>query len=75
MSKAIFVNLPVKDVVSARDFYVKMGFSVNEEYSNNDAAFIVVDQNIHLILLAHAFFKANSLRDVEFTTQYWPRLW
>lgn len=67
MSKAIFVNLPVKDVANARDFYVKMGFSVNKEYSNNDATFIVVDQNIHLILLTHAFFKASSLRDVADT--------
>ncbi len=68
MSKAIFVNLPVKNVAAARDFYTSLGFSINEQYSGDQAVFVVVDENIHLILLGQDLFKENALRDVADTS-------
>jgi predicted lactoylglutathione lyase len=68
MSKAIFINLPVKDMQAARTFYTNMGFSIKEEYSNDDAVFVIIAENIHIILLAQAPFKENAERDIADTT-------
>jgi len=67
MSKAIFVNLPVKDVSAARTFYVNMGFAIKEEYSNDQAAFVIIEDNIHIILLAKDVFQQSALRDAADT--------
>ncbi len=68
MSKAIFVNLAVNDITASRAFYQSMGFSVNEAYSNEDASFIVIDDNINIILLTRDLFAKSSLRDVADTS-------
>lgn len=34
MSKSIYINVPVKDVAAAREFYTKLGFGINELFSN-----------------------------------------
>lgn len=38
-----------KDVAAAREFYEKMGFSMNEQYSSNQAAFVEVDKKGFLV--------------------------
>ncbi|MCX7928957.1 MAG: glyoxalase/bleomycin resistance/extradiol dioxygenase family protein, partial [Patescibacteria group bacterium] len=35
--KSIFVNLPIKDLNRTRDFWTKLGFSVNEQFSDDKA--------------------------------------
>ncbi|MGO1048926.1 VOC family protein [Crossiella sp. CA198] len=55
--RMIFVNLPVKDVAAARDFYTKLGFTANEQFSDENTASMVVEQNITVMLLGEAKFK------------------
>jgi len=55
--RMIFVNLPVKDIVASRRFFGALGYSFNEQFSNESAACMVVDENIFVMLLAHERFK------------------
>jgi len=44
MTKELWINLPVKDVSRAKAFFNKIGFSINEERSNDTMAAVKVGQ-------------------------------
>ena len=55
--RMIFVNLPVKDLSASRAFWSALGFGFNEEYSDDTAACLVVDDNIFVMLITQPRFK------------------
>lgn len=57
MSRMIFVNLPVHDVAKSRVFYQALGFTINEQFSNADAACVVLSDAIFVMILQSDFFK------------------
>ncbi|WP_369256584.1 VOC family protein [Geodermatophilus amargosae] len=46
----VFLNLPVADVAASRAFYTELGFSVDEQFSDETSASVVVSDAIHLQL-------------------------
>ena len=70
--RMIFVNLPVKDLPATRRFYDALGFTFNEQYSDDTAACMVVDENIFVMLLTEpkfAGFVNGPVGDPERDTQ------
>jgi predicted lactoylglutathione lyase len=57
MSRMIFVNLPVRDLSASREFFGKLGFGFNADFSDDSAACLVVDHNIFVMLLVESRFK------------------
>jgi predicted lactoylglutathione lyase len=55
--RMIFVNLPVKDLASSTAFFSGLGFTFNADFADGDAACMVVDQNIYVMLLAEERFR------------------
>jgi predicted lactoylglutathione lyase len=55
--RMIFVNLPVKDLDASKDFFSKLGFTYNDDFTDETAACMVVEQNIFYMLLTEARFK------------------
>ncbi|MEU1993184.1 VOC family protein [Nocardia gamkensis] len=66
-SKMIFINLPVADLHRSMAFYEALGWKVNQEFTDDNAACIVVDDNICLMLLIRDFFTTFSKRPVADT--------
>ena len=64
MSKQIFVNLPVKDLNRSIEFFTKLGFSFNQQFTNADATCMVVSDNIFFMLLVEPFFKTFTAKDI-----------
>ncbi|URZ87577.1 VOC family protein [Floricoccus penangensis] len=58
MATMIFVNFPVKDLTASTGFYKKLGFTLNEEFSNDQASAMVWDENFYIMLLRHEFYQA-----------------
>jgi hypothetical protein len=56
MSTMVFINLPVADLARSRAFYEALGYSINELFSNDDGACVVVSDTIFVMLLTHEFF-------------------
>jgi len=56
-SNFVFINMATKDVAAAREFYSTLGFEINTAYSTENNVFIVIAQNVQLILGEEAFFK------------------
>jgi predicted lactoylglutathione lyase len=56
MDRMIFINLPVQDLTEAKEFYTGLGFTINEQFSDEQAACIVVSETIYVMLLVNERF-------------------
>ena len=57
MSTKIFINLPVKDLQQTIAFYTKLGFTFNEQFTNENGTCMIVSDSIFVMLLVEPFFK------------------
>jgi uncharacterized protein len=55
--RMIFVNLPVKDLQASREFFTKLGFDFNPQFSDDNTACMIVDENIYVMLLVEQRFR------------------
>jgi len=61
----IYVNLPVKDVQKTREFWTKLGFSINEQFSDDKTVCVVMkEDNIYVMFLTEEYFQTFSERPV-----------
>ena len=55
---AMFVNLPVTDLERAKAFYTAIGFTINPQFTDHNAACVVVEENHSaFMLLVREFFQ------------------
>jgi predicted lactoylglutathione lyase len=64
MATKIFVNLPVKDLPKSKEFFGKLGFSFNPQFTDDKAACLVIGANIFAMLLTEPFFKTFTKKDI-----------
>jgi hypothetical protein len=57
MARKIFVNLPVKDLSKSMEFFGKVGFKFNPQFTDETAACMIVSDDIFAMLLTEAKFK------------------
>jgi predicted lactoylglutathione lyase len=69
MSKQIFLNLPIKNVAASTDFYTKLGFTKNPQFSNEDASCMVWSENIYIMLLTHEFYSKFTNKTIPDLTK------
>ena len=60
----IFVNLPIKDVARSRAFFASLGYTFNEQFSNENAFCMVVSDNIFVMMLAEPFFQTFTKKPI-----------
>ena len=64
MAKQIFVNLPVKDLGKTIEFFKKLGFEFNPQFTDENATCMVVNENIFVMLLVEKFFKTFTQKEI-----------
>lgn len=72
MARMIFINLPVTDLDRSIRFYEAIGATKNPDFSNDQAAMMVLSDSIHVMLLTHSFyssFTAKPIADPRATSQ------
>lgn len=57
MATSIFVNLPVKDLGKSMDFFSRLGYTFNPQFTNEKAACMIISNTIYAMLLTEPFFK------------------
>jgi predicted lactoylglutathione lyase len=70
--RSIFVNLPVADVAVSRSFFTALGFGINEQFSDENAVSVVVEENITAILMnptRFADFVEGEIADARKSTE------
>ena len=71
MAKKIFVNLPVKDLKKSMEFFIKLGYTFNAQFTDETAACMVIAEDIFAMLLTEAKFKGftpNAICDARKST-------
>ncbi|WP_113928405.1 VOC family protein [Bacillus sp. P14.5] len=60
----IFVNLAVKDLHKTKEFFTKVGFEFNLQFTNEFAACMVINENIFAMLLVEDHFKSFTKKEI-----------
>ncbi len=53
----MFVNLPVKDLNRSVDFFTKLGFRFNPQFTDEKATCMLIGQDSFVMLLVEPFFR------------------
>lgn len=72
MAKQIFINLPVKDLSKSMAFFTRLGFSFNRQFTNEEAACMIIGENIFAMLLTEKRFldfTKKQIADASKTTE------
>ncbi|AOC94040.1 Glyoxalase-like domain protein [Flavobacterium anhuiense] len=73
MTKQIWLNLPVKDVAKAKDFFWKIGFSFNEQHDTPSSTCMVVGEGHFVIMLFEEMlfssFSKNNITDTNSSSE------
>jgi predicted lactoylglutathione lyase len=64
MPKAIFVNLACQDLRRSKAFFEALGFSFNPQFTNDDAACLVISDRIYAMLHTPASFRRFTSKDI-----------
>lgn len=57
MAKQVYINLPVADLAKSTAFYEALGFTKNQNFSNENASSMQWSNEIIFMLLTHDFCK------------------
>ena len=57
MATNIFVNLSVKDLEKSKQFFSKLGYTFNPQFTDEKAACMISSDTIYAMLLSEPFFK------------------
>jgi predicted lactoylglutathione lyase len=55
--RMIFLNLPVRDLAASEAFFTELGFAFNPDFADEQAACMVVDRNIFVMLMVEERFR------------------
>lgn len=64
MGTKIFVNLPVKDLNKSKEFFAKLGFTFNPQFTNQNAACMIISEDNYAMLLVESFFKTFTKKEI-----------
>lgn len=64
MATRIFVNLPVKDLGRSMEFFSKLGFGFEEQYTDARGTCMVIGEDIYVMLLLEEFFRMFTRKQV-----------
>jgi uncharacterized protein len=64
MHNKIFVNLPVADLNQSIEFFTRLGFSFNPQFTDKTATCMIVSDDILIMMLTHDKFNASTPKDI-----------
>ena len=73
MTKQIWLNLPVKDIVKSKVFFSQLGFSFNEKHETKTSACLMIgDSNFVIMLFSESVFAGfvqNKITDTKTSSE------
>lgn len=63
-TKNIFVNMMVKDLNKSMEFFKKLGWSFNEQFTDETAASLIISENIYCMLLTQEKMKQFTSKEL-----------
>ena len=72
MASKVFINLPVKDLKKSIEFFTKLGFTFNPQFTDDKATCMIISENIFVMLLVEGRFRdftSKQLADASKVTE------
>src|SRR5262245_12810290 len=72
MTQQIFINLPVKDLEKTNGFFATLGYGFNAEFTDENAACMIISEAIAVMLLTEPFFATfidKNISDAKKNTE------
>jgi predicted lactoylglutathione lyase len=60
----IFVNLPVNDLDSSKKFFTELGYTINPQFSDENAASVVISDTIVAMLMTKPFYSTFTRKKI-----------
>lgn len=60
MSRLTFVNLPVKDLAKAREFFTAVGFEFNDQFADENTNCMVISDQAYVMLHVEPTFEVYA---------------
>jgi len=64
MATQMFLNLPVKDLNKSIEFFTKLGYTFNKQFTNENATCMIISDTIYVMLLVEPFFKTFTDKQI-----------
>jgi predicted lactoylglutathione lyase len=64
MFKQIFVNLPIENLKNSVSFFKELGFTFNEQFSDEESTCMIVSEHIYVMLLEKRKFSSFTTRKI-----------
>ena len=64
MATKIFLNLPVKDLNRSVEFFTKLGYTFNPQFTDENATSMIISDDIYVMLLTEKYFKTFTKKEV-----------
>ncbi len=61
--RMLFVNVAVRDLKRAMDFFGKLGFEFNRQFTDDKAACMIISEQAYAMLLTEPFFRTFTKRE------------
>lgn len=68
--RQLFVNLSVRDLKRSMEFFSRLGFEFNPQFTDDKAACMVISDQAFVMLLAEPFFKTFTKREICNTSSH-----
>ncbi|GAB4028157.1 VOC family protein [Spirosoma koreense] len=72
MATKIFVNLPVKNLNKSVEFFTRLGYTFNPQFTDENATCMIISEDIYAMLLVEKFFQTftkKAIADATKTTE------
>src|SRR4051812_19272692 len=63
-ARKMFVNVAVRDLKRSIDFFRKLGFEFNPQFTNDQGACMIVSGDAYVMLLREDFFRTFTKREI-----------
>lgn len=64
MATQIFINFPVKDLNRSIEFFTKLGYTFNPQFTDEKATCMIVSDTIFVMLLVEPFFQSFTKKEI-----------
>ena len=69
MATKIFVNLPVKNLSKSIEFFTRLGYTFNPQFTDETATCMIVSEDIYIMLLTEEKFKMFTKKEIADATK------
>lgn len=70
MTRQIYVNLAVDNLPRSQEFFRALGFEFNMQFTDANAACMIINEDAYVMLLARPFFEGFTKRAVCDTSKH-----